>query len=170
MRFLAFNECQEWCAERGVLLNAQGLPAPDSEALHEARLTYVDEPGHGTMVRPETFAATLEALGPWDECLLWITLWGIWPSTEDWPHYYLRRGDLGERRSLEEAPGHLALGNERVRFTEFLNIVMAHAWEGYALAARGRVVTARAFVSHDEWVALSSRTPFALSKPRARAV
>jgi hypothetical protein len=48
----------------------------------------------------------IDSLGKWDEYLAWITLWGVWPSGEDWPEFYAWRGALGERRSLDIAPGH----------------------------------------------------------------
>ena len=165
MQFLAINECWDWCEEHGVSLDDRRLPAPDPTLLHRARLVYVEEPGHGTAVRPEILAATLNALGEWEECLLWVTLWGIWPSTEDWPRYYLLRGDLDERRALGDAPGHLATPSDRGLLTTFLNLVMNHGWEGHVLAARAGAVEARAFISHDEWVALASRAPFAVSTP-----
>jgi len=165
MRFLALNECWQWCAEHSVILNSRKLPAPDASLMNLGRLVYVEEPHQGVAVRQEVLAACLNALGDWDECLLWITLWGVWPSTEDWPTYYLLRGSLRERRSLEEAPGHLATRNDRAHVAELLDLVMKNGWEAHVLASRDAEVCARAFLSHDEWVALASRVPFAVSKP-----
>ena len=166
MRFLAVNECREWCRAHGVALDEQDRPVFDPALTHRARLTYVEEPGHGISVRSEVLAAIEDALGRWDECLLWVTLWGVWPSSENWPVYYGLRGNLGERRSLEEAPGHLAAGlGDRERLATFLPLVLNHAWEGYVFAARGAVTYTRVFISHDEWVSLASRYPFALSAP-----
>lgn len=165
MQFLAINECWDWCEDHGVSLDDRRLPAPDPGLLHQARLVYVQEPGHSTAVRPEILAATLDALGEWTECLVWVTLWGVWPSTEDWPRYYGLRGDLGERRSLEAAPGHLAAPTDRPLLTTLQNLVMAHGWDAHVLAARDGVVEARAFISHDEWVALAGRSPFVPSAP-----
>ena len=163
MRFLASNECREWCAEHGVALDAQDRPVFDPSLIHRARLTYVEEPGHGVAVRPAIIAATLDALGSWSECLLWITLWGAWPSSENWPVFYGQRGNLGEGRSLDEAPGHLAGSKDRALVTTFLELVMNHAWEGHLLAADAAGVYSRVFVSHDEWVSLASARPFAVS-------
>lgn len=164
MRFLAVNECWEWCRAHGVALDAQDRPVFDPTLAHRARLTYVEEPGHGVAVRPEVLAAIQDALGRWDECLLWVTLWGVWPSTENWPVYYGLRGNLGERRSLDEAPGHLgASAGDRQQLAAFLRLILNHAWEGYVFAARGAETYTRAFISHDEWVSLASRHPFALS-------
>lgn len=165
MRFLASNECAEWCEDHGVGLDERRLPTPDVSLGHRARLVYVDDPGHSIAVRPDVVAATVAALGLWDECLVWVTLWGVWPSTEDWPRYYQLRGERGERRSLEAAPGHVATPADGALLTTLVELMMTQGWEGHVLAARAGVVEARAFISHDEWVALASRSPFAASAP-----
>ncbi|HEX8847996.1 MAG TPA: hypothetical protein VF761_00515 [Gemmatimonadaceae bacterium] len=166
MRILAVNECWAWCREHGVALDEQDRPVFDPALTHRARLTYVDEPGHGIAVRPEVVAAIEDALGRWDECLLWLTLWGVWPSSENWPVYYGLRGNLGERRSIDEAPGHLATAaSDRERLAKFLELALNHAWEGHVFAARGTETYTRVFISHDEWVSVASRHPFALSAP-----
>jgi hypothetical protein len=41
--------------------------------------------------------------------MLWVTDWSVWPSFEHMPlATFVRRG-LGESRSMQEAPGFLAL-------------------------------------------------------------
>ena len=165
MRFLAVNECWQWCREHGVALDERDHPVFDPTLEHRARLTYVEEPAHGVAVRPLVVAAILDALGDWEECLLWVTLWGVWGATEDWPLYYGLRGNLRERRSLDDAPGHLALAGDRALLATFLRLALNHAWEGHVFAAKGGDTYTRAFISHDEWASLASRRPFALSVP-----
>lgn len=80
---------------------------------------------HGRRSGLEAAAARdlVAALGTWDECLVWITLWGVWGSGEDWPEYYAWRGSLGERRSLDVAPGHRFDRDEVALLTQLLELV-----------------------------------------------
>jgi hypothetical protein len=81
--------------------------------------------------------------------LLWITEWGIWPSSENWHLYYKLRNTLGEQRLLQEAPGHLFLQHETEDLASFLQVAMLNGWGGYVLAEADFV---NAFFSHDEYV------------------
>ena len=106
--------------------------------------------------------AAVEALGQWQECLLWIKLWSIWPSSEDWPMYYAERGSQGERRSLEIAPGHLFTAGERGLLLRFVQLVLENAWEAEAYPIVGSIPNGRRlFVSHDEFIEITSFSPLA---------
>src|SRR5687768_15358387 len=98
VRFLELNEIWEWCAEHGVDVADRTVPAADSRLSHIARTQYATGQRSGREGR--VAAACVRALGEWDECLLWVTLTGVWSSSEDWPAYYAMRGARGERRSL----------------------------------------------------------------------
>jgi len=110
----------------------------------------------------ETAAWCVESLAEWDECLLWITQTGVWPSSENWPRFYEARGVEGELRSLKVAPGHLFNSSERDKLAQFVRLTLENAWDGAVLPALQGVRTPRfAIVSHDEWVEL------VVSKPEA---
>ena len=81
--------------------------------------------------------------------LVWITEWGIWPSSENWHLYYRLCNSYGELRLLREAPGHLFLGHESEDLTSFLQIAMLNGWGGYVLT---QADYANAFFSHDEYI------------------
>lgn len=164
MRFFEINEIWAWCAERGIALERETRPAADPRLSHVARIIYADGDRSGR--EPAVAAVCVEALPPWDECLLWVTLVGVWSSTEDWPTYYAMRGVQGERRSLDIAPGHWFGAGEREQLVAFLTRVLENGWDAYVLPSwrRGRT-TARLRVSHDEWVELQSDTPVELSPP-----
>src|SRR5215467_12367126 len=101
MRFLTVEEAKSRCGEI-VRLDSAGRPVrPDREAL------YARAPLPGI---PEltSFCRQLEqSLQPREACLLWVTDWGIWTSSENWHLYYRLRQSYGEQRLLDEAPGHL---------------------------------------------------------------
>ena len=154
MEFLEGNQIVEWYAEHG-------LPR-----------VYVVDSGEVLMWRPfgqsanpqgqesEVASAAVEALGPWEECLLSIKLWSVWPSSEDWPKFYAERGAQGELRSLEIAPGHLFPAVDRSLFLRFLQLVLENAWEaeGYPVTS-GKATGRRLFVSHDEFNEVSAFSP-----------
>ena len=159
MVILEHSHVWDWCRERGVALGADGAPDAglprryDPAFAHRARTYYAS--GERSGREPEVASAAAEALGPWDECLLWVTGWGAWPSSEDWPRFYAGRGAAGERRSLDVAPGHLFAPGEAAALCALLTQVLEYAWDAVVLpAAAGRATDRRLVVSHDEWVEL----------------
>ena len=102
---------------------------------------------------PAVAAAAVRALGAWNECLVWVTEWGVWASGEDWPRFYAWRGAHGERRSLEVAPGHLFSAREAAEMEDLLTPVLENAWDATVLPALAGAPTDRRVVtSHDEWI------------------
>jgi hypothetical protein len=81
--------------------------------------------------------------------LLFITEWGIWPSSENWHLYYKLRQTYGDNRLLQEAPGHLFLEHESEDLASFLQLSMLNGWGGYVLTEANYV---NAFFSHDEYI------------------
>ena len=145
MRCLTKRESQGWCAERGFRLTNEGEPIIDKRAhgvtvslsaISWSRLTYLSR-----------FIASY--LEPFDECLLWVTLWGVWNSSENLHLYYRVRESHGERRQLEDAPGHLFLKHESVDLATFIQMALLFGWDFYLLP---RPTYHSAFVSHDEFV------------------
>ncbi len=154
MRFMEINEIEEWCRDRGVVLAADGSLSDDPTLSHRKRVSYAE--GRRSGREPAITVACARALGRWDECLLWVRGWGVWPSGENWPAYYALRGSQGERRSLDTAPGHSCGPGEQELFVRFLAQVMENAWDADVLIVPK---IRRIHVSHDEWVELSSATP-----------
>lgn len=165
MKFLAINEVWEWCNENGIDLSEKGdsLSATPPELANRARKVYAPKRRSGL----ETAAAVeaLRALGSWHECLLWVTGWGVWPSSEDWPSYYAKRGAAEERRSLNDAPGHLFDKGEHDLLLKYLVAVMENGWDGYLLC-NGSVpqCSARVQISHDGWFEVASEKPVDLGE------
>jgi hypothetical protein len=149
MDFLEDNQIREWATERAVQrVDDLGAQLPNLSS--RGRRPY----GRGGRSgREDAAAADLVAgLGSWDECLVWVRLWGVWPSSEDWPRYYAWRGRLGERRSLEVAPGHRFESGEVSQLTELLTLIMENAWDADIFCSRsGRADALRGKICHDEW-------------------
>ncbi|HLQ52393.1 MAG TPA: hypothetical protein VK129_12900, partial [Terriglobales bacterium] len=82
---------------------------PDEEpGTHVERVGYPAEP-YRIFFFAHWIATSLTYRQP---TLLWITEWGIWPSSENWHLYYMLRQSYSDQRLLQEAPGHLFLGHE----------------------------------------------------------
>jgi hypothetical protein len=135
---------------------ARGLPCGDGRELKLPALPvlYRGEYAHGRRSGEEATAAAdlVTRLGEWDECLVVITLWNVWPSSEDWPTFYVWRGAQRERRSLNIAPGHIFAASERGLLTELVTLVMENAWDADVLPSwHGQATKLHAKISHDEW-------------------
>ena len=152
MDFLDDNQICKWAEERG-LLRGTGFRVQLPELEPQVRKAYADGRRSG---REAAVARDLIAgLGSWDECLVWITTWGVWPSGEDWPQFYAWRGALGERRPLDVAPGHRFDSGDLLLLAELIELIMKNAWDADVLCSRnGRADGLRAMISHDEWYQL----------------
>lgn len=149
MEFLETNQIGAWAEARGLTSGERGeLCLPECPVIHHGFYA------HGRRSGEEMAAATdlVKRLGEWDECLVNITLWNVWPSSEDWPAFYAWRAARGERRSLNIAPGQLFIQGEGELLTALLMLIMENAWDaGVCPSWRGQATSLYARVSHDEW-------------------
>ena len=152
MQFLTALECKTWCQERQIKLDDRGYPARGLNDKTSFRCAF-----------PKSFTQFLwfaqfieKTLQPRDNCLLWITEWGIWRSSENLHLYYKLRQAYGDNRLLEKAPGHIFQKFESSDLTTFLELSMLFGWGGYLLPTEGY---SRGFISHDEWAELIFENP-----------
>ena len=161
MRFYTKEECEDWLGER-----ERQKPDVAPKATAE-RVNYPTEP-HRVFVIAHWIASSLTYREP---ALLWITEWGIWPTSENWHVYYKLRQTYADFRLLHEAPGHLFLEHESEDLASFLQIAMLNGWGGYVLTHADYV---NVFFSHDEYIdffakldgnLLEVRQHFGIAKP-----
>jgi hypothetical protein len=150
MHFIEPNEIHEWIQERAIdLASGDKFEIPGTSLVLSRPFGQAVEPRG----QEETVvSACVESIGRWDECLLWVQEWGVWPSSENWPAYYEARGQQGERRSLGVAPGHLFGSGDQHLLVGFLRFVLENAWEAQLVSVLHGQPTSHAHVSHDEWV------------------
>lgn len=139
MQFYTAAECEAW-------LKGRNRPKPDAAGgcLH-VRITYPRKP-YRVFYFAHWVATELTYRMP---TLLWVTEWGIWPSTENWHLYYRLKQSYGDHRLLQEAPGHLFLEHEAEDLASFIEISMLNGWGGYILTHANY---ANVFFSHDEFL------------------
>jgi hypothetical protein len=145
MRALTLVQTQDWCKSRGILLDARGLPERKNPDFATADF-YVPPAGarHAWLAR---FVA--QKMRPWSTCLLWVTEWTIWESSNNWPLYNRLRSAYAEERSIEDAPGHLFSDMEADDLANFLQLGLSFGWDMHVLNADGN---SQLFASHDEWL------------------
>ena len=136
MQFYTDEQCRDWMRGRGMgdgdhpMMEAVGAPTV------QGRLStaYRDALRFSSVFEPES------------EVLLWVTEPDIWSWN---PHLYYRfREGYGDRRLLDDAPGHLFLRHEKWDLQSYLQLAVQNGWDFWVLGAHNY---ARLFVSHDEW-------------------
>ena len=149
MNCLESNQIRAWAMERAIEVgDGAELLLPDLAPT--LRGTYAQGSRSGR--EGNEARSLIAAPEPWDECLVEITLTGVWASGEDWPRFYAWRGGFEERRSLKTAPGHVFTAAENTELASLVTMIMENAWDARLLFSRGgRADGARAFISHDEW-------------------
>ncbi len=82
MRFLEWNEIAEWSEQHGP--EVQDDLRPVVPALpHRERVTNASGRRSGRELTAAN--ACIGAAGHWNSCMLIVTGWGVWPSSEGWP-------------------------------------------------------------------------------------
>jgi hypothetical protein len=142
MKTLTTSEAKQWCLTHGIGLVNERPSLADQNYVSKTFPIPKEASRHLWFSR---FAE--HALGPWQSCLLWVTAWGIWQSSENWHLYYRLRGTYNDQRLIEEAPAHLFPNFESEDLITFLQIGIGAGWDMHVLSADN----GRLFVSHDEW-------------------
>lgn len=154
MRFYTQQQCEEWLAQRKRVRpdQDQSLPAERFEYPREAYRFFA------------VAGATARSITYRQSALLWVTEWGIWPSSENWQLYYKLRHTYGDYQLLHDAPGHLFLEYESEDLGTFLQLAMLNGWGGYILTQANYV---NVFFSHDEYMDFFTKIPENISDVRA---
>lgn len=139
MRFYTPEECEMWLSDR-----QRKKPDLIPEGRVE-RMNFPSEP-YRVFFLAHWIASELTYRRP---TLLFVTEWGVWPSSENWHLYYKLRRTYGDNRLLDEAPGHLFLEHEAEDLASFIQLTMLNGWGGYVLTEANYV---NAFISHDEYI------------------
>jgi len=146
MRFCNEAECKKWLADR-----ARSKPDENPD-LCSVQLDYPKEP-HRIFSMANWLAQSITFSQP---ALLWITEYGVLPSSENWHLYYRLRNSYGDHQLLQESPGHLFLGTQSEDLASFAQIAMLNGWGGCIVTEAGHVDAA---FSHDEWIQVYAKSP-----------
>jgi hypothetical protein len=142
---LTEGESQAWCEGHGLRMVEARRPMINNRA-HDVTVSVAEIKWYKVNWLSGFLASYLE---PYHECLLWVTTWGVWSSSENWHLFYRLRESYGERRQLRDAPGHIYLNHERTDLTTFVELGLLFGWDFYLLTSPNYHT---AFVSHDEFI------------------
>jgi hypothetical protein len=79
VEFLEDNQICKWAEGHGLLRGERfEVRLPELPSKHH--VAYAD--GRRSGREGAAAAELITGLGSWDECLVWIKLWGVWPSGE----------------------------------------------------------------------------------------
>ena len=158
MQFIVVNEISEWLQSREVDTGEDTWQPRIPELKHRYRTRFAHgvKSGKAQYLASQAISTSLE----WSEAVLWIAAWGIWASSEDWPQYYALRGSNGERRSLDDAPGHIFQRREYSLLISFLTLTLENAWDAHVFfSTSAKQLGTIIRTSHDEWIELQTQEP-----------
>lgn len=145
MKTMSVVSAIDWCKQHEIELDERERPRHPDKAFHCIRCGVPK-----LLERLTWFCRFVEGkLQPHQQCLLWITDWGIWESSENWHLYYRLRQGYGDFQLIEEAPGHLFQDYETPDLITFLEVGVISGWDMHLCPTNGY---GRAFISHDGWI------------------
>jgi hypothetical protein len=147
MRFLDKDECIRHCGAL-TTLGTDRLPSRELPGRHRLRVNFPSKPSQYLW-----FSRTIEsALAPRSSMLVWVTEWGVFPSSQNLHLYYRFKQAYGDLRLLHEAPGHLCLDFEAAEVTTLVYLAILFGWDAHLIPTAGY---ARAFVYHHDWAEIA---------------
>jgi hypothetical protein len=88
-----------------------------------------------------------DVAGGGSECLVWITGYGVWPSSENMALFDGYRKSLGENRSVDEAPVHVFSNKDLKELESITALALYFFWDALLLdQSQGILIE----ISHDE--------------------
>jgi hypothetical protein len=155
MFFRSKSECAELAEAYGLEADVKANTIDRSPPFpHDIALSFA---GQRDRCYPLAGALT-RWFGDFDPAVLWVTEYGIWPSSENLHLYYSLRQFLGDHRPISEAPGHIFVKHEQAELTTFLHILLEFGW-GCLLFKYPQ--TSCVIISHDEWMQFLSECDLA---------
>jgi hypothetical protein len=155
-------DARQWCERHHVSLGPRGKPVLFEAGLFKSRLAIPTAASkHFAFCR-----LIEELLRPWGRCLLWVTEWGVWESSENWQLFYRLRQSYGDNSLIEEHPAQLFLEHEAFDLISFIQTGIGAGWDFVLLTNSDY---SRVSVSHDEWIEFIARDELELRTLRENA-
>lgn len=142
MQFLSEKECNQWCRNNHVELNKYGHPnLTVAKGVREFAIP--TDAG-------QRIALVKEQIGAFGKgkALVWITGWGIWPSSERYPIFERWRLSYGCDKNLADRPGQLFTAEEFEDMVSCVTLSVLFLWDCYVITPFGKRAL---FYSHDEF-------------------
>jgi hypothetical protein len=147
MKLIAEERCRAWLSER----LGQSFDWTAVESAYPCSVTYMIPSDSGRKTALARALSTVIDCG--GEGLLWITEWGVFPSSENMALFLGYRRSLGDDRSVHAAPGHLFVGHDLQMVECLLDLVLYFFWDANVFDSRSLWLR----VTHDESVTVYAR-------------
>ena len=148
MFFKTEQECHEIAKRLGF--NEEALSRATSELPYSDCIrVFVEDDRARSFAIATKLASFLDAF---TTCLVWVTEYGIWPSSENRHLYYRLRSSYGDLRELRDAPGHYFHAYESPDLITLVDLMIQFGWGGHILASSSSM-----YISHDGWVRVISQ-------------
>lgn len=149
MFFKTVAECSELARALGYDADPKANRLRTKSSLNAVRINFQDR-----KLNTYAFARRIASwMAPFRYCLLWVTEFGVWPSSENLHLYYKLRFSYDDHRQLFDAPGHLFLDYEESDLATFVDLAVQFGWGGFLLK---HPQTSHLTLSHDEWALFES--------------
>ena len=145
MRFLTLLECKRFVGDAGVTEAELAAASEDKSGACAVRVEIENERHRAFYLARQVVGV----FGDFDNALMWVRDYGIWPSGENQHLYYRLRRALGDTGTLASAPGHLFSKNEQDDFVTFVHLALEFGWGVNILA---KPTYRWVHVSHDGWL------------------
>jgi len=146
MRFLTKEESIKWCNNQGITLSSRSLPEMQKPDVEIVTFPF---PNYLKFVALSKVLSKSALQG--EECLLWVSDFSVWPSSENLPLYYKLRNSYTDFDLLIQRPGHLFAKHEIEDLTNFLHLGLLFGWDCYLISDLDKT---RVFISNDEMIDL----------------
>lgn len=142
MQFLTKAECKKWCLNNQIPLSSYDTPA-FSEAAKKQFVIPADAGKRIALVKELT-----EPFGANSKALVWITDWGVWPSSERQHIFNRLRVSYGCDALLVDQPGQIFGKEEFEDMVSCVTLGVLFLWDVYVLTPLNK---RGLFFSHDEY-------------------
>jgi len=156
VRMVSDTKVEEWLDARGLSVDPRTLVPRRSEVT--LSLDIPAESGRRTNLA----RLLADLFRSQSEGLLWITEFGIWPSSEHRPIFAALRHAAGVDLPLEDSPGHFFSSDDSDLVVSLIAVALYFSWG--AILVRGDLGLI-ASVSHDDWIDITG-TPESLRQVR----
>jgi len=143
MKVLTKDECQQWCERLGLGVSEFGTPVFPSQPA-PTDFDIPSDAGRRVALAREHLATFRDS----PEVLVWMTEWGVWPSSERMHMFDRFRLSYGLNSPLIEHPGHLLARVEFETTSSLATFAILFLWDCYVVASDRRAML---FYCHDEF-------------------
>ena len=147
MKIITRQDCQTWLSDE--FQEAFDWNVAKRAYSYSVTYTIPSDAGRKTALA-RALSASIDSSG---ECLLWVTEWSVFPSSENMALFLGYRRSLGDERSLPAAAGHVFEEQDLEGVECLLDLILYFFWDAHVFDSRSLWL----HVSHDEVITVHTK-------------